>query len=133
MSDKVYTTNITVRSYECDSYSHVNNAVYLNYLEHARMDFLHQIGFEYKKVVAAGWIMPVTHIDIHYKNSAVLDDDLTVESKSVKLGAVSGTIHQIIKKNDGAVCAEAEVTWATVKDGKLTPLPKEYMVDGLKP
>ncbi len=129
----IYKTSITVRSYECDSYSHVNNAVYLNYLEHARMDYLHQIGFKYKDVINAGWIMPVTHIDIHYKNSAFLDDNLTVESQSVKLGAISGTIHQTIKKEDGSVCAEADVTWATVKDGKLCPLPKEYIADGLRP
>ncbi len=128
-----YETPITVRSYECDSYNHVNNAVYLNYLEHARMDFLHKIGFEYKKVIAAGWIMPVTHIDIHYKSSAVLDDELLVETCSKKMGAVSGTFHQTIKKTDGTVCAEADVTWASVKDGKLCAIPKEYLVQGLYP
>ena len=64
-----HTTEITVRSYECDSYNHVNNAVYLNYLEHARMDFLHAANFDYKGIVAAGFYLYVTHIDIHYKGS----------------------------------------------------------------
>ena len=48
-----HTTEITVRSYECDSYNHVNNAVYLNYLEHARMDFLHAANFDYKGIVGS--------------------------------------------------------------------------------
>lgn len=128
-----FETKIVVRGYECDSYSHVNNAVYLNYLEHARMNFLHQVGFDYKALVAAGWSLYVTHIDIHYKGSAFLDDELTVESSSKKMGAVSGTIHQVIKKADGTLCAEADVTWAAVKEGKLCALPKEFLVEGLYP
>ncbi|MCH5294431.1 MAG: acyl-CoA thioesterase [Treponema sp.] len=126
-------TNLVVRSYECDSYGHVNNAVYLNYLEHARMNYLHQIGFDYKGVVKAGWYIYVTHIDIYYKSSAFLDDRIIIETEPRKLGAVSGTLHQIIKKEDGTVCAEADVTWASVRDNKPSALPKEFMVEGLKP
>lgn len=128
-----YTTNLTVRSYECDSYSHVNNAVYLNYLETARMDYLHQIGFNYKGIVEAGYYLYITHIDIFYKNSAFLDDNLIIETTPVKLGAVSGTFHQTIKKEDRHICAEADVTWASVKNNAPARLPKEFIVDGLRP
>lgn len=131
-----YETKITVRSYECDSYSHVNNAVYLNYLEAARMDYLHQIGFRYKDAVAQGIFLYVTHIDIFYKTSAVLDDELTVETEPVKFGAVSGTFHQKVTKDGGkTVCAEADVTWCSVDSntGRPCRIPDEYVVDGLKP
>ena len=33
-------SRITVRGYELDSFGHVNNAVYLNYCEHARWEIL---------------------------------------------------------------------------------------------
>lgn len=128
-----YKTELKVRSYECDSYSHVNNAVYLHYLEAARMDYLSQINFDYKGIVAAGYYLYVTHIDIHYKNSAFLDDVLTIETSPVKLGAVSGTFHQVIKKDGGHICAEADVTWASVKDNVPARLPKEFIVPGLRP
>ncbi len=81
----VHTAELTVRSYECDSYNHVNNAVYLNYLEYARMEFLHACGFDYKRVFEAGYYLYVTHIDIYYKGSAFLDDKLFIEVKPVKL------------------------------------------------
>lgn len=128
-------TNMTVRSYECDSYSHVNNAVYLNYLENARMDFLHKAGFRYKDAVEAGFYLYVTHIDIYYKASALLDDNLVIETMPVKLGAVSGVFHQTVRKEDGTVCAEADVSWASVNAKTQTParIPKEFMVDGLRP
>ena len=126
---------LIVRTYECDSYGHVNNAVYLHYLEFARMEFLKQIGFDYKGMVDAGYFLYVTHVDIHYKNSAVLDDHLTIEVDSIKLGAVSGTFRQVIRKDDGTVCAEAEVSWASVDSKTRRPsrIPAAFMVDGLFP
>jgi len=128
-----YSSSLTVRSYECDSYGHVNNAVYLNYLEYGRMEYLHQISFDYKGLVAAGWYLYITHIDIHYKNSAYLDDVLFVEVTPVKLGAVSGTFHQTVRKENGMICAEADVTWASVKNGMPSRIPEQFMVAGLKP
>ncbi|HPX14738.1 MAG TPA: thioesterase, partial [Treponemataceae bacterium] len=37
-----------VRSYELDAYNHVNNAVYLQYLEYGRMEFLKAVHFDYE-------------------------------------------------------------------------------------
>lgn len=123
-----------VRSYECDSYSHVNNAVYLNFLEYGRMEYLHAVGFDFKGVTAAGFYLYVTHIDIHYKASAVLDDELDISVESVKLGKISGTFEQVISKKDGTLCAEAMVSWACVNtDGRISKLPEEFMVSGLIP
>ena len=36
---------VEVRSYELDVYNHVNNAVYLNWLEHGRSKLLQDKGF----------------------------------------------------------------------------------------
>lgn len=127
------TSELVVRSYECDSYGHVNNAVYLNYLEYGRMEFLHQIKFDYKGLVASGWYLYVTHIDIHYKSSAYLDDKLFIDVTTTKFGAVSGTFHQVVRKEDGTICAEADVTWASVKEGKPSRIPETFIVPGLKP
>lgn len=127
-------TKFNVRTYECDSYNHVNNAVYLNYLELGRMDFLNQINFDYKGIVEAGYYIYVTHVDIYYKASAFFGDELTIETVPTKLGAVSGTLHQRILKQDGTLCAEADVTWASVTtEGKPSRIPETFMVEGLKP
>ncbi|NLM00759.1 MAG: acyl-CoA thioesterase [Treponema sp.] len=121
-------SEITVRSYECDSYNHVNNAVYLNYLEHGRMEFLHAANFDYKGVVSAGFYLYVTHIDIYYKGSALLDDTLFIEVEATKLGAVTGEFKQIIRKADGTLCCEATVTWASVNhDGRPCRIPEPFL------
>jgi acyl-CoA thioester hydrolase len=123
-----------VRSYECDSYNHVNNSVYLNYLEYGRMEFLNAIGFDFKAVTEAGYYLYVTHIDIYYKASAVLNDKLLIEITPTKMKTITGEFKQTIKKEDGTVCAEATVTWACVtKEGRPSKLPAEFMVPGLIP
>lgn len=127
-------TELIVRPYECDSYSHVNNAVYQNYLEFARMDFLHAVGFRYKDYIEKGYFLYVTHVDIYYKASAVLDDKLFIETESIKLGIVQGKFSQTIKKEDGTICVQATVEWASVtKQGRPAKIPLEFMVEGLKP
>lgn len=130
-----YFTTFKVRTYECDSYGHVNNAVYLNYLEYGRMDYLQQIGFDYSGCVNAGFYLYVTHVDIYYKLSAFFGDELTIETEPVKLGAVSGQIHQVVRNQKGEVCSEADVTWASVNSKSRHParLPAQLMVKGLDP
>ncbi|MDR1626375.1 MAG: acyl-CoA thioesterase [Spirochaetia bacterium] len=126
-------SKLVVRSYECDSYSHVNNAVYLNYLEYARMEFLKDNGFDYKKFVAQGYAIIVARIAIDYKLSAVLDDELTIETAPVRRRTASGMFHQRILRG-GALVAEADVTWAVLNaQGKPTPIPREFDTPALRP
>ena len=49
------------------------------------------------------------------------------------LRVVSGTFHQVVRKSDGTICAEADVTWASVKNGMPSRIPEQFMVAGLKP
>jgi acyl-CoA thioester hydrolase len=124
---------LTVRTYECDSYNHVNNANYLNYLEYARYEFLRSIGFDYPKVVEAGYGVYIARIEIDYKLPAFVDNVLTIRSWPVKRGAVSGIIAQEIKHGDDLIAA-AKVTWAFVgSNGQPTKIPPAWNLPGLDP
>ena len=130
---------ITVRTYECDSYNHVNNANYLNYLEYARYEFLKDVGFDYDKAFKSGYGTYISRIEIDYKKPAFTDDVLVIKTKPVKMGVVSGTLSQEIWRAKPQGFAEdliiqAKVTWAFV-DSKGTPskIPPEFNVSGFKP
>jgi acyl-CoA thioester hydrolase len=126
--------SLTVRTYECDSYGHVNNANYLNYLEFARYEHLKDIGFDYPKAVNAGFGVFIVRIEIDYKRPAKTDDRLTIKTWPIKRRAVSGTLaQQIYREND--LLIEANVTWAFVdiKEGMPVRIPKEWDVPGLNP
>ena len=125
---------LKVRTYECDSYGHVNNANYLNYLEYARYEVLRDIGFNYESAIKAGYGIFIARIEIDYKRPAVTDDLLTIKSWPIKKGSVSGVLAQEIRRGED-ICAAAKVTWAFVdaKTGMPVKIPEEWDVPGLKP
>ena len=128
-----HTTPLTVRPYECDSYGHVNHAVYVNYLEHARMQFLHAAGYDYKGLIAAGFFTVISRLDIAYRSPAYADDALEIETESRETRRVSGVFHQVIRRGPD-VDAEADVHWCVV-DGAGRPArpPERYDLRRLLP
>jgi len=125
--------SLKVRTYECDSYGHVNNANYLQYMEFARYELLKDIGFDYPGVIKAGYGIFVARIEIDYKKPAILDDELLIKSWPVKKGAVSGVIAQQIWRGEDLII-DAKVTWAFVDaNGMPTKIPVEWDLPGLKP
>ena len=124
---------LIVRTYECDSYGHVNNANYLNYLEYARCEMLRDVGFDYPAMVKAGYGIYVARVEIDYKKPAFVDDELLIKSRPFKKRAVSGIIAQDIWRGD-ELLAEAKVTWAFVDSkGLPTKIPPQWDVPGLTP
>ena len=124
---------IKVRTYECDSYNHVNNANYLNYLEYARYEYLKDIGFDYDKAIKDGYGTYISRIEIDYKKPAFTDDELVIKSKPIKKGAVSGTISQQIWREDELII-DAKVTWVFVNSkGMPVKIPPQWDMPGLKP
>ncbi|MDR2792708.1 MAG: acyl-CoA thioesterase [Treponema sp.] len=129
----VCTCTLRVRTYECDSYGHVNNANYLNYLEYARYELLKSIGFDYPAVIAAGYGVYVARIEIDYKRPAKVDEDLIIHSSPLKKGAVSGIIAQTILRGEEEI-VRAKVTWAFVdSNGRPVKIPPQWDVPGLSP
>jgi YbgC/YbaW family acyl-CoA thioester hydrolase len=124
---------LTTRSYECDINGHVNNAVYLNYLEYARVSFLKDIGIAYGSLRLKGFGLVVTRISIDYKLALRAEDRVRIVTEPRKLGRASCTFSQKIYR-DGVLAADAEVTWATVDlQGRPIRLPPELNVAEFRP
>ena len=124
---------LRVRTYECDSYNHVNNANYLNYLEYARYEFLRDAGFDYIKAIDAGYGIYIAKIEIEYKKPAFLDDELVIKSYPIKKGAVSGVLAQEIRRGEDLII-NAKVTWAFVDSkGQPVKIPPQWDLPGLLP
>jgi len=118
--------SLTVRPYECDSYGHVNHAVYINFLEYARVQFLRAAGYDYSGLLAAGFFTYVSRVEILYRAPAFSDDELTIESEPAKMRRVSGMMHQVIRRGE-TVIAEANVHWCVVNgEGRPSRPPEAY-------
>jgi len=133
LSRMTYECALEARSYECDSYGHVNNAVYLNYLEYARHDFMRQAGIRYEDLRARGYGLVVTRIQIDYKSPVRWGEGLRVLTEPLAKGKVRCTFSQRIYRVEELV-ADAEVTWACIgPNGKPVRLPPELDVPELQP
>ena len=125
--------SLKVRTYECDSYGHVNNANYLNYLEYARCEMLKAVDFDYPAMIKAGFGLYVARIEIDYKKPALADDELVIISRPIKKGAVSGVVSQEIWRGEELLVG-AKVTWAFVDSkGMPTKIPPQWDTPGLNP
>jgi len=97
---------LTVRGYELDSYNHVNNAVYIQYLEQARWEFIRDAGI-YEDLTASGLLLVITETTIRYMREARLFDQLEVHS-SYEIKQPFVVFHQkIINVETGLAVARA--------------------------
>jgi acyl-CoA thioester hydrolase len=111
----------------------VNNAVYLNYLEYARHQYLKDIGLSLDELRAGGFAMWVVEISIHFRKPALTDNELTIFTRPLKRLRLSGILHQRILRG-ATELAEAEVKWACVdQHGRPVPLPVRFHREGLDP
>jgi len=58
-----------VRDYECDLQGVVNNAVYQNYLEHCRHEYIKTLGLDFAEITARGLNLVVIKSELEYKRS----------------------------------------------------------------
>lgn len=66
MSNQPFKLELEVRDYECDMEGIVNNAVYLNYLEHTRHAYLKHKGFDFVALTQKGIHLVVIRIEADY-------------------------------------------------------------------
>lgn len=77
-NQEVFSIEFKVRDYECDMQGIVNNAVYLNYLEHARHEYLDHIGFSFKNLTEQGLYLVALKAEQIYKKALVSGDEFKV-------------------------------------------------------
>jgi acyl-CoA thioester hydrolase len=126
MKREAHTIALSVRDYECDLEGIVNNSVYLNYLEHARHEFLKTSGTSFAALHARGIDPVVVRIEIDYLTSLVPGDVFTVHTRMRKRGRLRFVFEQrIIRDRDAAAVTNAVVTGTFLANGRPVPVPPE--------
>ena len=105
----------------------VYHANYLKYMERARSDMLRAAGIDQRAAIESGeGVYVVADLEIKYRASARLDDDLVVLSEVLAVRAASCTIHQRVIRGQ-EVLSEARVTAAFVADGRPKRQPRAWV------
>ncbi len=124
---KVFEAVHKVRSYECDSYGHVNNAVYLNYLEYGRMEALDELNITLERLkTETGTLVVIRRVDIEYLRPLTMGDEIVIKTFLKESRRTSGVFGQeIIHRESGELAARADVTWVFINlQGKPAPIPQ---------
>lgn len=120
---KIWQSKLVVRSYELDSFGHVNNGNYAKYLEAARGDYMKEAGFDFEMLKAWKTFPVIAKVTIEYKSPAFLFDTLLINGKVEKLGRSSIVLSYEIVKDDNTLVATAETLMVFVdENGKPTEM-----------
>ena len=112
--DKVYYS-------DTDAYGVVWHGSYLRWLEKGRVLFCEDLGLNLVDLSKQDIVLPVTSMNIKYKASAKLNDDISVSTKIVKRTLLSVTFLQTVNDAEtGRLFVQAEVDIVAISNaGKL--------------
>lgn len=123
-------TEIKVRAYHLDGFGRINSVRYLEFLEHARWEYVEKLpgvdGASFFR--EKGMAFVVVNININYRHPAGLGDVLLVETEVTRVGNRSITMAQrICLKSNNTLIADAEVTFVIIDvvTGRSIPLEGE--------
>ena len=110
-----FTVEMTVRDYECDLQARVNNAVYQNYLEHARHLFLKSRGVDFAALTASGIHVMVIRAELDYRRSLNPGDSFVVHLRTERVSRIRMAFVQRIElAGTNTVILEARFVVAAV-------------------
>ncbi len=114
------------RSYELDAYGHMNQAVAVQWFEHARLHHLRERGMTYESIPREmGVHVMVLRQDVTYRRQVMLGDRFRMTTHVAKLGRTSFTWeHALVPVAGGDPAITATVTMVCVgPDARSTALP----------
>lgn len=107
---KKFSQTLKVRSYELDAQGHVNYAVYLSYLEYARVATMEQLGIPFQEYFRKGMGIVIAEVHIKYLRPATLGDELEITLEGMEAGQTSLTFKQdIFNAKTGKKLVEGEL------------------------
>ena len=100
-----FQVRVTVRGYELDRQGHLNQAVYLQYAEHARWACLQAAGIAQDRLIADG-IGPVTlEVTVRFQRELRVGDEVDVTCAAVWGEGRTFTLEQEFRRPDGTAVA----------------------------
>lgn len=103
---EAFSVRVAVRGYELDVQGHLNQAVYLQYAEHARWEYLRAAGITPKKMGAARRGPVVLETTIRYLSELRAGDEVDVTCAFEWGEGKVFRLRQEIRKTDGTLAAE---------------------------
>lgn len=121
-----FVMEMSVRDYECDLQGIVNNAVYQNYLEHVRHEYLKSIGIDFCDYTRRGINLVVTRVEMDYKFSLQSGDRFIVGLKMERESRLRFAFYQnIYRLPDQKAVIMAKIIGTALNENGRPEIPKD--------
>lgn len=125
-SKKSYTYYRKAQYHETDQMGIIHHSNYVKWMEEARIRYMDQIGFSYKKVEELGVISPVVEISVGYKKQVFFDDEIQVHISVKKYNGISLEFnYEFYNLTKDEICTTASSRHCFLREGKIISLKKE--------
>lgn len=114
----------TVQYYETDKMGIVHHSNYIRWMEEARIDFLSQIGWDYKVMEDSGIISPVTSVESKYRCNTEFGDVISVEVGVEEFKGIRLKLRYVMKKGDIVVNEATSEHCFLDTEGKILNMKK---------
>ena len=117
---------------DLDPAQHVNNAVYLSYLEDCGVHVAEAHGWPLERMMAERLAIVARRHRIEYLLPAVLGDELEVSTWASDVRRSTAVRHfQMVRVSDGALLARVHTlaAWVNVDTGRPTRIPSAFLED----
>ncbi|MFI6848295.1 acyl-CoA thioesterase [Kitasatospora sp. NBC_00085] len=130
MTDQDFTVRVTVRGYETDAQGHLNQAVYLQYAEHARWEYLQAAGVRQAELLAKGIGPVVLETTVKYRRELRAGDEVDVSCRFVWGAGKTFELVQAITRADGVLAAGVTCVggFLDLAERRLLSDPREPML-----
>ncbi len=124
MPEPSFSLEMKVRDYELDAQGVVNNAVYLNYLEHCRHEFLLSRGIDFIRLAREKVFLVVVRAEIDYKAPLRGGDEFRVGLDLERLSPLRfAFVQNIYRRKDGRLVLAARTIGTAVNEKGRPFLP----------
>ena len=117
----------TVRFNDCDAFGHVNNALYLTYLEQARIAFLQRLGLFRRPESTTEMSMILARCAIDFRAPATVGDEIEIGVRPARFGTKSFDLDYELRSG-GRLVAEAKTVLVAFDyaQGRPIELPDDW-------
>lgn len=127
--DYIFQQEFQVRDYELDAQGVVNNGTYMNYMEHARHEFLKAIGLNFVQLHNDGIDAMVIKAELEYKYPLRADEEFVIKVNVEQKGALKILFFQdIYRKEDSKLVLKGVVTACCVNNQTGRPCMPEALI-----
>ncbi len=128
MPKTLFSLEMKVRDYECDMQGRVNNAVYQNYLEHARHEFLLSRQISFADLTRRGINLVVTRAELDYKLPLTSGDSFVIDLDLERISPLRFAFsQQIRRRSDQKLVLTAKIIATGINDRGRPQLPQEVI------